>query len=105
MTINNVEELRVPYYENQITSGDPGQLNDWVRDLVKSLQAWSDQITNVTNQQLNQDNSDATYWGSIDGVTGDWIDGTWRLIKIADNDMQMQKRINGVFVKNAKWSE
>ena len=103
MTIQTVEPLRVPLYETQILSKKPEQLLDWARDLVQSLQIWSDQITDATNQQLNQDNSDATYWGSIDG-NGEWVDGTWRMIKIADDDFQLQKRVSGTFVQNAGWS-
>ena len=102
MTIESVEGIRIPYYENQILSGEPQQLNDWARDLVQSLQTWADTITSATNQQLNMSNSDAVYWGSIDG-TGDWVDGTWRLIKIDDDDFQLQKRVDGIFTKNANW--
>ena len=102
MSIETVEDIKIPYYEKQILSGEPEQLNDWARDLVKSLQTWADTITSATNQQLNMSNSDAVYWGSIDG-TGDWVDGTWRLIKIDDDDFQLQKRVDGTFIKNANW--
>ena len=102
MSIETVDAIRIPLYEQQILSGDPTQLLDWARDFVQSVQEWADQITSATNQQLNQDNSDATYWGSIDG-NGDWLDGTWRLIKIDDDDFQLQKKVDGTFIKNANW--
>jgi hypothetical protein len=102
MTIELIEGIRIPYYEKQILSGEPDQLNDWARDLVSSLQEWADTITSVTNQQLNASNSDAVYWGSI-GSDGDWLDGTWRLIKINDDDFQLQKKVDGAFTKNANW--
>ena len=102
MSIESVDDVRIPYYENQILSGEPAQLNDWARDLVQSLQTWADQWTSITNQQLNMSNSDAVYWGSVDG-NGDWVDGTWRMIKVADDDFQLQKRVDGTFTKNANW--
>ena len=47
-------------------------------------------------------NSDAVYWGSVDG-NGEWTDGTWRMIKVGDDDFQLQKRVDGTFTKNANW--
>jgi hypothetical protein len=102
VSIETVDNIRVPYYENQILSGDPILLNDWARDLVQSLQRWADTITTATNQQLNMSNTDAVYWGSFDG-DGNWIDGTWRMIKLEDDDFQLQKKVNGAFIKNANW--
>lgn len=93
MSITTVEELKVPLYETHILSKDPQQLLDWARDLVQSLQIWADQITNITNQQLNASNADAIYFGTLD-ENGEWKIGTWRYIKIADDDFQLQKKID-----------
>ncbi len=103
MTVIDLPKVNIPYYEAQITSGDPQQLNDWVRDLVKVLQEFADSTTERINLQLTASNADVSHWGSLDEL-GEWKDGTWRLIRINENDFQLQKKINGTFTKNAKWS-
>ena len=104
MSIETVETPRFPLYEQKILSGDPVQTLDWARDFTKAVTDWANQITDITNQQLNQDNSDATYWGSIDSL-GEWEDGTWRMIKVDDDDFQLQKRVDGVFIKNVGYAQ
>lgn len=104
MTTETVNKVEIPYYETQILSGEPEQLNDWAIDLVGSLQGFVDDVTEKVNLMLNSSNSDATYWGTLDEL-GDWNDGTWRLIRVSANDFQLQKKIDGVFTKNAKWAE
>ena len=104
MTVINLPKVNIPYYEAQIISGDPQQLNDWVRDLVKVLQEFADNTTERVNLQLLASNVDVAHFGSQDEL-GEWIDGTWRLIRISEDDFQLQKRVSGEWVKNTGYAQ
>jgi len=105
MTIERLDEdVRLPFDEPALLSEDPQLLRDYIQQLVKTLQDIIERFTQVANLGLDLNDSNVRYFGARSS-DGSYPDGTWRIIKVDENDFQLQKKISGDWVKNAKWSE
>ena len=97
------EEVDLPYWPSHILSGDPNQLNEYFRILLKSLQDITDEIITVVNLGVDLDDTDVRYFGTKDS-SGDYADGDWRIIKVSSDDFELQKLISSIWTQQMKWS-
>jgi len=98
------EEIRLPYWESSILSGDPNQLNEYLRIFIKELQSIQDDMKSSINLSININDTDVRYFGSRDDE-GSFSDGDWRIIKIGTDDFEIQKLISSNWTQMSKWAE
>jgi hypothetical protein len=93
-------DVRIPYDEEALRSGDPARLAGYLLELVKTLQELLEQITVVSNYNIDAFDGEALYLATKD-ANGEYPDNAWRLI-IVSNALEIQKKISGTWTKIAK---
>ncbi len=88
-------DVRIPYDEAALLSGDPVQTADYLLELVKTLQELLEKITIVTNYAVDLVDGEAIYY-ALKQADGTYPDGTWRRIQVGDN-LEDQVKIAGVW--------
>lgn len=88
-------EIRIPYDEVALQSGDPLQLAEYILELVKTLQELLEKITVASNYAIDLMDGEAVYY-ALKRVDGTYPDGTWRRIQVGDN-LEDQVKIDGTW--------
>ena len=94
MTISRLDDdVKIPYDEAALKSGDPLRVSLYLLDLVRTLQELLVDISRVTNSAVDLSDGEAIY--SKSKVDGLYPIGTWRLIQVGDNwERQVQLTLN-----------
>lgn len=96
MTIERLhDEVRIPYDEDALKSGNPVQLAEYLLVLVKTLQELLERITIAVNYAVDLTDGEAVYYG-LKGSDGYYPNGTWRRIAVGDN-LEDQVKISGTW--------
>lgn len=77
-------DVRLPFDEEALLSGDPVQVTDEQRKLVKTLQELLEKITIISNYAVDLIDGEAIY-SKLKNPDGSYPLGTWRLIQVGDN--------------------
>ena len=77
-------DVRIPYDEEALKSGDPVQLSEYLLELVKTLQEFLGKIAVVSNYAIDLVDGEALY-SKLKLADGSYPLGTWRLIQVGDN--------------------
>lgn len=88
-------DVRLPYDEEVLKSGDPVRIADYQRELVKTLQDILEKLTTVANYAVDLVDGEAVYY-SLKDSDGNYPDGTWRSIQVGDN-LEQQCKIAGTW--------
>jgi hypothetical protein len=97
------EDVTLPYWPDYILSGDPNELDEYFKILIKALQDIQDKIVTAVNLGVDLDDTDIRYFGTKD-TSGNYSNGDWRLIKVSADDFELQKLISGTWTRQMKWS-
>ena len=97
------EEVSLPYWPDYILSGDPNELDEYLRILVSKLQELQEEIVTTVNLGVDLDDTDIRYFGTK-GTDGTYSDGDWRIIKVGADDFEIQKKISGTWTLITKWT-
>jgi len=97
-------EADLPYWQENILSGDPNLLDDYWRVFIKSLQDIQDEIIHAVNLGVDVSDTDVRYFGTKDDA-GNYANGDWRIIKVSSDDFEIQKLISTTWTQMSKWSE
>ena len=89
------EEVRIPYDDDALRSGDPARLAEYLLILVKTLRDLLEDITTVVNYAVDLTDGEAIYY-STKGSDGEYPNGTWRRIQVGDN-LEDQVKIAGTW--------
>ena len=85
MPIERIDpDVRIPFDEEAILTGDPVRLADEWRELIKTLQELLEKITVAANYALDLVPGDAIY-SKVKNLDGSYPLGTWRLKQVDDN--------------------
>lgn len=97
MTLERLDtEVRIPYDEMVLKSGDPVKIADYMLELVKTLQELLERITVISNYSIDLSTGEAVYY-ALPQDDGTYPDGTWRRIQVGDN-LEDQKKIGGAWI-------
>lgn len=88
-------DVRIPFDEEAILSGDRIRIADEWRELVKTLQEVLEKITRVSNYAIDLIDGEAIYY-ALKGSDGTYPNGTWRRIQVGDN-LEDQVKIAGTW--------
>ncbi len=77
-------EVRLPYDEEALLSGDKNRIADEWLELIKTLQDLLEKITVVANFNLDLYDGEAIY-SKLKLADGNYPIGTWRFIQVDDN--------------------
>lgn len=88
-------DIRLPFDEEALLSGDPVRTADYLRELVKKLQELLEKITIVSNYSVDLVDGEALYC-ALQLADGSYPNGTWRIIQVGEN-LQTQVKIAGVW--------
>lgn len=88
-------EVRIPFDEQALLSGNPAQLSDYIRELVVTLQDLLEKITTISNYAIDLMDGEAIYY-ALKSSDGTYPDGTWRRIQVGDN-LEDQVKIDGTW--------
>jgi len=77
-------DVQLPFDEEALLSGDPVQITDEQRKLVKTLQELLEKITIISNYAVDLIDGEAIY-SKLKNPDGSYPLGTWRLIQVGDN--------------------
>ncbi len=77
-------DIRIPFDEIALRSGDPVLLTRYMFELAKTLQGLLADIVTVANFSLDLNDGDAIYY-ALKNSSGDYPIGTWRRIQVGDN--------------------
>ena len=84
MTVERIDtDVKIPYDEDALLSGDPTKIADEWRELVKTLQDLLEKITIAANYALDLVDGEAIY-SKLKNPDGSYPIGTWRLIQVGD---------------------
>ena len=84
-TIERVEEeIRIPYDEPAIRSGNPVQLANYILSLVKVLQRLLEDHSQAINLTVDSFDGEALYLATKN-PDGTYPIGTWRFIQVGNN--------------------
>ncbi len=89
-------DVRIPYDEEALLSGDPVRIADYQRQLVKTLQELLEKITVMANLVLDVADGEAVY-SKLKLADGSYPLGTWRLIQVGDNWERQVQQVLGVW--------
>ena len=85
MTVERIDtDVKIPFDEDALLSGDPAKIADEWRELVKTLQDLLEKITVAANYALDLVDGEAIY-SKLKNTDGSYPIGTWRLIQVGDN--------------------
>ena len=86
-------EVKLPFDEEAILTGDPVKIAEEWRELVKTLQGLLEKITVQANYGLDLVSGDAIY-SKVKNPDGTYPLGTWRMIQVGDNwERQVQQAL------------
>ena len=88
-------EVRLPYDEEALLSGDPVRIAEEWLELVKTLQELLEKITVASNYALDLVDGEAIYY-ALKQSDGTYPNGTWRRIQVGDN-LEDQVKIAGTW--------
>ena len=88
-------DIRLPFDEEALLSGDPVRITDEWRELVKTLQERLEKITIISNYSVDLVDGEAVYC-ALQLADGSYPNGTWRIIQVGDN-LETQVKIAGVW--------
>jgi hypothetical protein len=89
MTISRLDSvIRIPYDEKALLSDDPKRIQNYMLQLVKTLQEILTRISQISNLVIDLASGDAIYFG-VKNSAGVYPDGTWRL-KMVGNNLESQ---------------
>lgn len=77
-------DVRLPYDEEALLSGDKNRIADEWLELIKTLQELLQRITIVSNYALDLYDGEAIY-SKLKSPDGNYPIGTWRFIQVDDN--------------------
>lgn len=77
-------DVRLPFDEEILLSGDRVKITEEHRKLVKILQDLLEKITTQVNYELDFFDGEALY-SKLKNPDGNYPIGTWRLIQVGDN--------------------
>ena len=77
-------DVRLPYDEEALLSGDKNRIADEWLELIKTLQDLLEKITVVSNYALDLYDGEAIY-SKLKLADGSYPLGTWRFIQVGDN--------------------
>lgn len=85
MTLERIDsEVKLPFDEQILLSGDRVKITEEQRKLVKTLQELLEKITIAANFALDLIDGEAIY-SKLKLPDGSYPIGTWRLIQVGDN--------------------
>lgn len=90
-------DVRIPFDEEALVSGNPVRITDYMLELVKTLQELLEKITTVANYAIDLVDGEAIYY-ALKQSDGTYPDGTWRSIQVGDN-LEQQVKIDGIWTK------
>lgn len=88
-------DVRIPYDEQALQSGNPYLLSEYLLTLVKTLQELLEKIAIAANYAIDLVDGEAVYY-ALKNSNGEYPDGTWRRIQVGDN-LEDQVKINGTW--------
>ncbi len=88
-------DVRIPYDEAALMSGDPVRIADYLLELVKTLQELLEKITTISNYSVDLVDGEASYY-ALPLADGSYVNGTWRTIQVGDN-LETQVKIVGTW--------
>ncbi len=88
-------DVRLPFNERALRSGDPTLLTEYLLELVRTLQELLEKITVAANYAIDVVDGEAVYYALRDS-DGEYPNGTWRRIQVGDN-LEDQVKINGTW--------
>ena len=88
-------DVRIPFDEEALLSGDPVRIAEEWLELVKTLQELLEKITVASNYALDLVDGEAIYY-ALKQSDGTYPDGTWRRIQVGDN-LEDQVKIDGTW--------
>ena len=88
-------DVRIPFDEEALLSGDPVRIAEEWLELVKTLQELLEKITVASNYALDLVDGEAIYY-ALKSSDGTYPDGTWRRIQVGDN-LEDQVKIAGTW--------
>lgn len=89
-------EVRLPYDEEALLSGDKNRIADEWLELIKTLQELLEKITVVANYSLDLYDGEAIY-SKLKLADGSYPLGTWRFIQVGDNWERQVQQVLGVW--------
>jgi len=89
--------IRIPYDEDALRSGNPVRVAEYLLELVKTLQGLLEKITDATNYAIDLTDGEAVYF-DLKQADGTYADGTWRRMQVGDN-LEDQVKINGTWTQ------
>lgn len=103
-TIEHLDpEPRLPFDEEALLSGDPVQLTEELRKLVKTLQELLQGLTIISNHVVDLVGGEAIY-SKLKLADGSYPLGTWRLIQVGDSWERQVQEVAGVWRYAGKFS-
>lgn len=88
MPVNVIEridlDLKLPWDEEAIKSGDPNRTADYLLELTEALQAVIGNIASIANASVTIITSTEKYY-DVPDENGDYPLGTWRRVQVDDN--------------------
>lgn len=98
MSIEHLDtDVRIPYDEDALMSGDPTRTAEYLLELVKTLQELLEKITVASNYSIDLTSGEAVYF-ALRGADGTYPNGTWRRIQKGDN-LETQVKIAGTWTQ------
>lgn len=88
-------DVKIPYDEAALKSGNPILTAEYMLELVKTLQELIENITIVSNYAIDLIDGEAVYY-ALKGSNGEYPNGTWRRIQVGDN-LEDQVKISGTW--------
>lgn len=88
-------DVKLPFDEDALKSGDPVRVADYIRELVKTLQELLGPITEISNYSVDLVDGEAIYY-ALQSADGTYPNGTWRSIQVGDN-LELQVKIAGIW--------
>lgn len=88
-------DVRIPFDEEALKSGDPVRTADYMLELVKTLKELLEKITVVSNYAVDLIDGEAIYY-ALRGSDGTYPNGTWRRIQVGNN-LEDQVKIAGTW--------
>lgn len=88
-------DVKIPFDEEALKSGDPVRIADYQHELVKTLQDILEKLTTVANYAVDLVDGESVYY-ALKGSDGEYSNGTWRSIQVGDN-LEQQVKIAGTW--------
>lgn len=90
-------QVRLPYDEEALLSGDKSRVAEEWLELVKKLQELLEKITIISNYSVDLVDGEAVYY-ALKLEDGTYANGTWRRIQVGNN-LEDQVKIAGIWTR------